>query len=53
MTQTIYVLSGYNNYFNRQLKDPDETAANSLTFRDYTEQVISGVNFNPNDNITT
>lgn len=52
MFNTIYVLAGYNNYYNRKLKieqsieDYYEYGGGDISF-------FSGINFNPNDEITT
>lgn len=49
MFNTLYVLSGYNNYINRKLKFED-------TINEYLEfdnMIFTGVNFNPSDEINT
>lgn len=52
----IYVLSGYQNYFNRQIKEPKELVAaypqNLVSYYD-TGDVNQVVNFNPSDGVIT
>lgn len=52
----IYILSGYQNYFNRQIKEPKELVAaypqNLVSYYD-TGDVNQVVNFNPSDGVIT
>ena len=49
MFNTLYVLSGYNNYINRKLKF--ENTINE--YLEFDNMIFTGVNFNPNDEINT
>lgn len=49
MFNTLYVLSGYNNYINRKLKF--ENTINE--YLEFDNMIFTGVNFNPNDEIST
>lgn len=52
----IYILSGYQNYFNRQIKEPKELVAaypqNLISYYD-TGNVTQVLNFNPSDGVIT
>lgn len=48
---TILLLKGYNNYFNRIVKQETSISAYKLASTSYLE--YPNVNFNPNDGITT
>lgn len=52
----IYILSGYQNYFNRQIKEPKELVAaypqNLISYYD-TGNVTQVINFNPSDGVIT
>lgn len=52
----IYILSGYQNYFNRQIKPPKELVAaypqNLVSYWD-AGNVTTVVNFNPSDGVIT
>lgn len=52
----IYILSGYQNYFNRQIKEPKELVAaypqNLVSYYD-TGNVTQVINFNPSDGVIT
>ena len=52
----IYILSGYQNYFNRQIKEPKELVAaypqNLVSYYD-TGNVTQVLNFNPSDGVIT
>lgn len=48
---TLYYLSGFNNYFNRQVKQPTSTLISD--YNDYIVLQASEVNFNPNDDVIT
>lgn len=49
MTQTVYILSGYNNYYNRIVKKE-----NSLEdYQPYVSYTLTETNFVPNDNVNT
>ena len=50
MFSNLYLLSGYNNYLNRTLKY-EETIADYIDKSDAI--TFSGINFNPNDEVTT
>lgn len=50
---TIYFLSGYNNYYNRTLKVESVRRADYYVAHSKASIYEAGVNFNPNDNIRT
>lgn len=51
MLATLHYLSGFNNYYNRQLKLPSNTDIDS--FSEWTVLTTPGSNFNPNDGVMT
>lgn len=51
MAITLYFLSGFNNYYNRTIKMPDET--NVSAYSDYIIKTDEVEKFNPNDGVMT
>ena len=51
MKQTLYYLSGFNNYYNRQVKKPQSTLISD--YDDWIVLITPPTNFNPNDNVNT
>lgn len=48
---TLYYLSGFNNYYSRQVKKPQSTLVSD--YDDYIYDSKAGINFNPGDNVNT
>lgn len=51
MKQTLYYLSGFNNYFNRQVKKPSATEV--AEYQEWIVHSTNPTNFNPNDGVST
>ena len=51
MLQTLYYLSGFNNYYNRQVKKPQSTLISD--YDDWIVYTTKPTSFNPNDNVNT
>lgn len=51
MLATLYYLSGFNNYFNRQVKKPSSTLVSE--YEEWVAFSTRPTNFNPNNNVST